>query len=92
MSKSLNVRVNLSKILKDRIYEGKTGKFVDLTVYVNDEADQYGNDCSVILQQTKEDRDSKTRHYIGNGKTVDRIVAERKQAEAVSVEDDGLDF
>lgn len=89
MSKTLNLNLNLSKILKEKIYEGKTGKFIQLTVYVNDEADQYGNDCSIILSQTQEERQQKIKHYVGNGKTLDLILASKKE-EVTS--DDGLDF
>lgn len=90
MSKTLNLNLNLSKILKDKIYESKSGtKHVQLTVYVNDQPDQYGNDCSVILSQTQEERQQKVKHYVGNGKTLDLIMASKKE-EVTS--DDGLDF
>lgn len=89
MSKTLNLNLNLSKILKEKIYEGKTGKFIQLTVYVNDEADQYGNNCSIILSQTQEERQQKIKHYVGSGKTLDLILASKKE-EVTS--DDGLDF
>jgi hypothetical protein len=91
MSQTLNVRVNLSRILKDKVYEGKSGKLVDLTLYVNDEPDQYGNDVSVMMSQTKEERESKApKQYIGNGKTLDLILGKKNTQEAVV--DDGLDF
>lgn len=91
MSQTLNVRVNLSRILKDKVYEGKSGKLVDLTLYVNDEPDQYGNDVSVMMSQTKEERESKApKQYIGNGKTLDLILGKKNAQEAVV--DDGLDF
>lgn len=80
MSQTLNVRVNLSKILKDKVYQGKTGKFIDLNIYVNDEPSQYGDNVSIALAQTKEEREAKTpRQYIGNGKTLDLMLAQRNQ-------------
>lgn len=89
MSRTLNLNLNLSKILKEKIYEGKTGKFISLTVYVNDQADQYGNDCSIILSQTEDERKNKIKHYVGNGKSLDLILASKSEAVA---SDDGLDF
>ena len=47
------------------------GKYVNYTLSINDKPDQYGNNCSVTLSQTKEEREAKAKKtYVGNGKVV----------------------
>jgi hypothetical protein len=61
----------LSDIPKDKITEAKNGKkYLNLTLWVNDTADQYGNIGSIQVSQTKEQRDAQEKkQYIGNFKT-----------------------
>ena len=48
---------------------GKNGKvYVNITQWLNDEADQYGNDASFQLNSSKEKRETEGKVYIGNGK------------------------
>ena len=45
--------------------------WADVTLIMNDETDAYGQNCSVIKGQTKEEREAKAaRLYLGNGKVV----------------------
>lgn len=64
--------IDLNKIDKSRIVEGKNGaKYYNITVILNDTKDKYGNDCSIQQGQTKEERAAKEKAvYIGNGKIV----------------------
>lgn len=42
-----------------------------ITISVNENVDNYGNNVSAWLSQTKEERDAKTpRNYVGNGTVV----------------------
>lgn len=70
----ISASIDLSKIDKSRIVIGKNGgKFFNIQIFVNDQADQYGNDVSIQVNQTKEERESGVpRVYLGNGKTVHR--------------------
>lgn len=66
----INASIDLSKIEKSKIIKGKKGSYLNVTAFVNDEVDQYGNNVSIIVSQTKEEREVKTpRVYLGNGKT-----------------------
>jgi len=60
----------LSDIPKEKITEAKNGKkYLNLTLWVNDTADQYGNLGSIQVSQTKEQRDAQEKkQYIGNFK------------------------
>lgn len=51
--------------------EHKEEKYFNLTVSVNDESDNYGNNVTVSVSQTKEEREAKKKKsYLGNGKVV----------------------
>ena len=63
--------INLAEIPKDKIIEGKKGKYLPITLTLNDEVDQFGNQGPVVVSQTKEERDSKTaKVYLGNVQVV----------------------
>ena len=70
MAKIISVSIDITKI-KETI-SGKNGaKYANLTINLNDTKDKFDNDCSVILSQSKEERESKApKTYIGNGRVV----------------------
>ena len=71
MASILATSINLTEIPKDKIIEGKKGKYLPITITINDEVDQFGNQGPVVVQQTKEERESKTaKTYLGNVKVV----------------------
>lgn len=71
MAGIIKTSINLSEIPKDKIIDGKKGKYLPITITVNDELDQFGNHGPVIVSQTKEERDSKTQKvYLGNAQVV----------------------
>ena len=46
-----------------------SGSYTNYTMSVNDKQDEYGNNASVFVSQTKEERESKTpKKFVGNGK------------------------
>jgi hypothetical protein len=68
MSALISVSIDLSKIDKSK---AKDGKYLDVTISVDDETNQWGKNVSAYHSQTKEERDSKApRAYIGGGKVV----------------------
>lgn len=66
----INISIDLSKIDKSRIKEGKNGaKYYNLTVDKKQSPDQFGNDHTVYNTPTKEEREAKTpKSYVGSGK------------------------
>ena len=71
MASIIKTIINLNMIPKDKIIEGKKGKYLPITLTLNDEVDQFGNQGPVVVSQTKEERDSKTaKVYLGNVKVV----------------------
>jgi hypothetical protein len=69
--KIINLSIDVTKIDKKKLIVGKKGTYLALTVMVKDEKDQYGNDVSAALAQSKEEREAKTPSvFVGNGKVV----------------------
>ena len=67
--KLLSIKLDVSKIDKSKLFKGAKGTYLDLTVALNDEPDQYGNDVSAWHGQSKEEREAKTdKIFLGNGK------------------------
>ena len=71
MASIIATSIDLTKIPKDKIITGKKGKYIPITITINDELDQFGNNGPVIVQQTKEERETKLdKIYLGNVKVV----------------------
>lgn len=82
-----NASIDLSKIEKAKI---KKKKYLDITGFINDEVDQYGNNVAIIVSQSREEREVKTpRVYLGNGKT--NTINKPAPAEEVGAEEVELD-
>ena len=71
MAGIIKTSINLSAIPKDKIIDGKKGKYLPITITVNDEVDQFGNQGPVIVSQSKEEREAKLEKvYLGNAQVV----------------------
>jgi len=54
-----------------KFVKGKKGVYYNLTISVNDETNQFGQNVAAFDSQTKEEREAKKpKKYIGNGKVV----------------------
>ena len=71
MASIIKASIDLNKIPKDKIYVGKKGKYLPITITLNDENDQFGNQGPVVVEQSKEEREAKSpKTYLGNVKVV----------------------
>ena len=71
MASIIKTSINLNNIPKDKIFNGKKGKYLPITITLNNEPDQFGNQGPVVVEQTKEERDAKApKTYLGNVKVV----------------------
>lgn len=69
MAGIINASLNLQGIPKDKIVDGKKGKYINVTITINDEPDKFGQHCNIVVQQSKEERENKeAKTYLGNGK------------------------
>ena len=57
MASIIKTSINLNEIPKDKIFVGKKGKYLPITITLNDEPDQFGNQGPVVVEQTKEERE-----------------------------------
>ncbi len=80
IAKAKESHSSFSKAANGKIYG-------NITIWVNDEPDQYGNTVSLQLNSTQEKREAEGKVYVGNGKP-----AKKKDPEPVSSADTaGLD-
>jgi len=72
MGKLISISIDVKAIDKSKLINHSNGKvYLNMTMDLKDESDQYGNDCSVWIQQSKEERDAKARReFLGNGKVL----------------------
>ena len=68
MGTLINASIDLTKVDKSKLIKGK---YLNMTISVNDNLDNYGNNVSITIQQSKEEREIKaSKTYLGNGKVV----------------------
>lgn len=72
MGQIISASIDLTKIDKSKVKDHKNGsKYYQISIFLNDEKDKYGNNVSIATGQTEEERKSKVKKvYLGNGKTV----------------------
>ena len=89
--------IDLNKIDKTKIVTtDKNGnpfengaKYLNVVVWLNDEADKYGNNASIQISQSKEEREAGVKAtYIGNLKEPQSRNNEPKSARTAYVADD----
>ena len=71
MASIIKTSINLNNVPKDKIIVGKKGKYLPITITINDDLDQFGNQGPVCVDQSKEEREAKVaKTYLGNVKVV----------------------
>jgi len=97
MGKMLTGSIKLHKIEKTKIVTtNKYGepfmdgaKYLNIVLWINDEPDQFGNNASIQVSQTKEERDQRIKPtYIGNLKEFKKDSGSMKAPSGETVEDD----
>jgi len=108
MASIINASINLNNIDKTKIINGAKGKYLPISIVLNDEPDQFGNQGPITIAQSKEEREAKAKKtYLGNVKVVwtngDNVAAlprdnqqvpqaQQATAQSLSPEDDDLPF
>jgi hypothetical protein len=71
MASIINASINLNDIPKDKIINGAKGKYLPITIVLNDDFDKFGNQGPITVGQSKDERDSKApKVYLGNVKVL----------------------
>jgi hypothetical protein len=83
MGSLISASIDLSKIDKKKITEGKNGaKYYNILISVNDTKNQFGQDVSISENQSKEERESGAKkNYLGNGKTIWSGIAKPEKSQ-----------
>ena len=63
---------DIERLTPEQLIKGKTATYIPLSIFVDSEKlDNYGNNVSIQLSQSQEDREAKkAKTYLGNGKVV----------------------
>ena len=76
MSIPIKITINVTRILKEYLFDGKNGKYLSLVVWKNRVPDQYGNTHRVDQDLPKEARDAGVKPpVLGNAKFPDSAPA-----------------
>lgn len=72
----ININLCLSDIPKEKIFISKNGKeYISLCVTDRKEPDNYGNDLTAYVNQSKEEREAKQpRQFIGTAKNLKKTA------------------
>lgn len=63
--------IDVTKIDKSRLFKGKKGTYLNFTILMRDQPDQYDNDGMVVESVTKEEREAGTKgNILGNVKII----------------------
>ena len=86
----VSVRIDVTKIDKDKLYKGQIGQYLDLTTFINlDEQDKYGNNGFISQSVSKEEKDSGVKTPIlGNVKVFYQASNAPAKQEDFALEDD----
>jgi len=70
MKLGINLKIDVTKIDKERLFQGKKGTYLDATIFLNvDQEDQYGNHGFIAQAVTKEEKEAGAQgNILGNGK------------------------
>ncbi len=90
----ISLKINVSKIDKTRLFDGKNGKYLDCTIFVDpDTVDQYGNHGMITQDVTKEEKNSGVKGAIlGNAKVFWRTDESREPGSDDDFDDQDLPF
>lgn len=87
MAKIILASIDLNKIDRAKVVNKDNGaKYYNISIFINDEKDKYGNDVAIAELQPKEQREAKEKKkYIGNGKIVWHSNVDRNSSQTNEV-------
>lgn len=105
MARPIKLKINVKRILKEHLYEGKNGMYLDLVAWPNKNGpDQYGNTHMVCQELSREARDKGERgpiignltlpeeEFMPSGKVAGDGRSERKKPAPAIVDNDESDI
>ena len=84
MTRIVRLKIDVTKIDKGRLFQGKKGTYLDATVFLNDEPGQYGDNGMITQDVSKEEREAGTKGAILGNATIFKLLDDNGQAEPSS--------
>lgn len=82
MATNISIKLDVTKISKEKLYKGDKGTYLDATILMKDEPDQYGNIGMIVQNVSKEEREAGVKGAIlGNVKYINKQVQQVKAVE-----------
>ena len=85
MNRLITAQIDVTKIDKSKLFKGKKGTYLDLTIWLNETPDKFGNDISIEQRTGKGDN----KIFLGNGKFY--VKDEKKEAQLAPITSAGYD-
>jgi len=97
MKLGISIKIDVKKIIKERLYQGVKGTYLDLTTFIDiDNEDTYGNNGIIFQSVSKEEREQGVKTPIlGNVKVFskqDTSTSHTTQTPEQSNDDDDIPF
>lgn len=83
MATNISLKLDVTKIDKAKLYKGEKGTYLDASIIMRDEPDQYGNIGMVVQNISKEEREKGVKGSIlGNVKYIQRQQQSTQQVQS----------
>lgn len=95
MAKTIAIKIDVTKIEKERLFKGQKGTYLDAVLFLEDKPDQYGQSGMIVQSVSKEERQAGVKGPIlGNVKVIgQQAPSQPKQSESnFEEQDDDLPF
>jgi|TARA_R100000084_G_scaffold39765_2_gene16289 hypothetical protein len=97
MGHMMNLRLNVAALPKDKMVQGAKGTYIDLTIKIDDQENEYNQSVSSWVAQSEEERlQKRDRVWTGNGRvfwsTGDPLPCVKKKQESTKEKDIDLPF
>ena len=76
MKRIIRLKINRDKIDEARLFKGSKGTYLDATVFLDDEAGQYGDNGMITQDVSKEEREAGTKGNILGNATIVKILGD----------------
>ena len=90
----ISLKIDMSKIDKNRLFKGSKGTYLDATAFVDlDELDRYGNSGMITQDVKKEEKQDGVKGAIlGNAKVFWKSEGSQRSQQSAPVQDDDFDY
>ncbi len=93
MKKTISLKIDVTKIDKERLFKGKKGTYLDAVLLYDEQDDQYGNNGMIIQSVSKEEREKGVKgNILGNAKSFGEYKPQNQVPDNFDDSEDSLPF